>query len=154
MSLVTRPAGFRLPPLGRLLPRYPGSVLLANGLNQVVMRRLDGELLERLDGRCVRIAVTDADLEFSFRVLRGRCSATHSTEQPAVRLAATAADFAAIAAGTIDTDTLFFQRRLALEGDVELATMVKNALDAVEFPLLRRALRSALGLLPGYRVDS
>jgi len=153
MNVVARPVGFRLPPLGRLLPRYPGSVLLANGLNQVVMHRLDAELLVRLDGRCVRIAVIDADLEFSFRVQSGRCSATHSNEPPAVRLAATAADFAAIAAGTIDTDTLFFQRRLALEGDVELATMVKNALDAVEFPVLRRVLRGALGLLPGIRAD-
>ena len=35
-----------------------------------------------------------------------------------------------------DPDTLFFSRRLAMEGDTELGLVVKNALDALELPVL------------------
>ena len=34
------------------------------------------------------------------------------------------------------TDTLFFSRRLSMEGDTELGLLVKNTLDAIELPVL------------------
>ena len=34
-----------------------------------------------------------------------------------------------------DPDTLFFSRRLSIEGDTELGLVVKNALDALELPV-------------------
>jgi predicted lipid carrier protein YhbT len=34
-----------------------------------------------------------------------------------------------------DPDTLFFNRRLSMEGDTELGLIVKNALDALELPV-------------------
>ena len=45
---------------------------------------------------------------------------------------ATARDFAILAAGDEDADSLYFNRRLAVEGDTELALLVKNTLDALE----------------------
>jgi hypothetical protein len=35
-----------------------------------------------------------------------------------------------------DPDSLFFNRRLSLEGDTELGLVVKNTLDALELPVL------------------
>jgi predicted lipid carrier protein YhbT len=35
-----------------------------------------------------------------------------------------------------DPDTLFFSRRLSMEGDTELGLLVKNTLDAIELPVL------------------
>ena len=35
-----------------------------------------------------------------------------------------------------DPDTLFFSRRLSMEGDTELGLLVKNTLDAIELPIL------------------
>jgi predicted lipid carrier protein YhbT len=35
-----------------------------------------------------------------------------------------------------DPDTLFFSRRLIMEGDTELGLVVKNTLDALELPVL------------------
>jgi predicted lipid carrier protein YhbT len=35
-----------------------------------------------------------------------------------------------------DPDTLFFSRRLAMEGDTELGLLVKNTIDAIELPVL------------------
>jgi predicted lipid carrier protein YhbT len=138
----------RLAPVGRWLPRYPGSLLLATALNQLVAQHLSSDLRARLDGKRVRVQVTDAELRFAFRVRYGRFEAQRDTPDADLRFAARAADFVAIAAGTADPDTLFFQRRLTIEGDTELATEVKNALDAIEFPRIRRALQAVLDVLP------
>ncbi len=35
-----------------------------------------------------------------------------------------------------DSDTLFFNRRLVVEGDTELGLVAKNTLDAIENPML------------------
>ena len=35
-----------------------------------------------------------------------------------------------------DPDTLFFTRRLVMTGDTELGLVVKNALDAIDWPRL------------------
>jgi predicted lipid carrier protein YhbT len=142
-------ARLALPPLPRWLPRYPGSFALASGLNLLVIDRLPADLRSKLNGKSIAIVVTDADFEFAFRVQGSRCVAMTAAERPDLKLAATAADFAAIAAGTADADTLFFQRRLVIEGEVELATELKHSLDAIEFPRLRRLLRALLERLPG-----
>lgn len=148
---ATHGPGPALPPLPRWLPRYPGSLALATGLNLLVIDRLPADLRGKLHGKSVAIIVTDVAFEFSFRVQGSRCVAMGSVGQPDLKLAATAADFAAIAAGTADADTLFFQRRLVIEGDVELATELKHSLDAIEFPRLRRLLRGLLERLPAAR---
>ena len=40
-----------------------------------------------------------------------------------------------------DPDTLFFSRRLMMEGDTELGLVVKNTLDALELPVLEHLSR-------------
>jgi predicted lipid carrier protein YhbT len=40
-----------------------------------------------------------------------------------------------------DPDTLFFNRELSIEGDTELGLVVKNMLDAVEWPQLPKLPR-------------
>ena len=47
-----------------------------------------------------------------------------------------------------DPDTLFFSRRLVVEGDTELGLIAKNTLDAVELPKLDFSF-----LLPGKLVE-
>ncbi len=44
---------------------------------------------------------------------------------------ATLRDYAALALRREDPDSLFFTRRLVLEGDTELGLALKNALDAL-----------------------
>jgi hypothetical protein len=41
-------------------------------------------------------------------------------------------------AGQEDPDTLFFSRRLAMEGDTELGLLIKNTLDAIDGALFPR----------------
>jgi predicted lipid carrier protein YhbT len=51
-------------------------------------------------------------------------------------ISASAHDFVLLARRQEDPDTLFFSRRLAMEGDTELGLLVKNTIDAIELPVL------------------
>lgn len=53
-----------------------------------------------------------------------------------VNSSASAHDFMLLAQRKQDPDTLFFSRRLSMQGDTELGLVVKNALDALELPVL------------------
>lgn len=50
--------------------------------------------------------------------------------RPDLTVRARLSDYAALALRREDPDTLFFSRRLVLEGDTELGLALKNALDA------------------------
>jgi predicted lipid carrier protein YhbT len=50
-------------------------------------------------------------------------------------ISASAYDFVLLARRQEDPDTLFFSRRLAMEGDTELGLLVKNTIDAIELPV-------------------
>ena len=139
MKLAQTP--FLLPPfvgvvLGRL-PPYPGSLLLATALNFVLAPRLAPDVLQILRGRRFRIHVRDAQSKFDFlwdgrRFVAGRWDAG----QIDMTLGASAFDFLLLAQRQQDPDTLFFERRLTMEGDTELGLVVKNTLDALELPML------------------
>lgn len=53
-------------------------------------------------------------------------------------------DLILIAARKQDPDTLFFQRRLQIEGDTELGLYVKNLMDAIDLDSMPSTLRVAL----------
>jgi O2-independent ubiquinone biosynthesis accessory factor UbiT len=126
-------------PLGGLLsrlPAYPGSMLLVTALNLGLARQLPRDVGHVLEGKRIRIEVRDAQLNFDF-IWRGqRFRATAPQAHPDLTLSANAHDFARLARRLDDPDTLFFNRRLSMQGDTELGLVVKNALDAMELPVL------------------
>lgn len=115
-----------------LLPAYPGSVLFAGALNAVLVRHLPADTLGRLDGRALRIEARDAGIAFDFVCLGGRFSAARPQSEVALTISASTHDFVLLAQRKEDPDTLFFGRRLTMEGDTELGLLVKNALDAAD----------------------
>lgn len=130
----------RIPaPVGRLLahlPAYPGSVLLVTALNGALARHLPPDVRALLLHRRLRVEVRDAQLAFDFAWAGGRFTACAPGPQPDLTLRASAHDFMRLAQRKEDPDKLFFSRRLAMEGDTELGLVVKNALDALELPVL------------------
>lgn len=81
----------------------------------------------RIELDAPRIGVTVSLRGSSFLPSRGR---------PDVVVRARPRDYLALALRREDPDTLFFTRRLAIEGDTELGLVVKNALDAVDWDAL------------------
>ena len=134
------PAAFTLPaPVGAalsLLPAYPGSMLLVAAINLALARELADDVTALLEGKRLGIRVRDAQLNFDFTWRDGRFApcATHAEHD--LLISANAQDFVLLAQRRQDPDTLFFNRRLVMEGDTELGLVVKNALDALELPLL------------------
>ncbi len=84
----------------------------------------DGEL-EFLEGRWLSIHVRDIDLQWFTSVVNGKLVVSQNA-QADVSFSADASDLLMIAARKQDPDTLFFQRRLVIEGDTELGLYVKK----------------------------
>lgn len=133
------PAAFTLPAsvgavLARL-PAYPGSVLLVGAINLALTRHLPPDVQALLQGRHLAIRVRDARLAFDFSWTGARFAPRAPQGEPDLTITANAQDFLLLAQRRQDPDTLFFNRRLVMEGDTELGLVVKNALDALELPV-------------------
>ena len=133
--LVPKPVGDLL----ARLPAYPGSLLFVGGLNLALTRHLARDVAPLLVGKKMRLRVTDAQWVFDFEWRKDRfvASKNASASTPAdLTISASAHDFMLLARRLEDPDTLFFSRRLSMEGDTELGLLVKNTLDAIEMPLV------------------
>ncbi|MGV1333617.1 ubiquinone anaerobic biosynthesis accessory factor UbiT [Klebsiella pneumoniae] len=102
----------------------------------------EGEL-EFLEGRWLSIHVRDIGLLWYTSVVDGRLVVSQQADAD-VSFSADASDLLMIAALKQDPDTLFFQRRLVIEGDTELGLYVKNLMDAIELEQMPKALRVML----------
>lgn len=120
--------------LGRL-PSYPGSCLFAAGLNLAIAPQLPNDVRAALKGKTVCILVRDAGIRIDVNWRNGRFEACRPSAVPDLAIGASAADFMLLAQRREDPDTLFFGRRLSMEGDTELGLLVKNTLDAIELPV-------------------
>ena len=118
------------------LPQQPPALLLVAALNLAMGRLIPREPLEPLLGKKLRIRVTDAGITLRFSLTEKGFRPTFDAAAPDLTISAKARDFLALALREEDPDTLFFSRRLLMEGDTELGLLVKNTLDAVEFPAL------------------
>lgn len=130
-------------PLGRalsMLPSYPPSFLFSQGLNLALGRIIKPELLEPLYGKLVNIRVTDVGISLFFTINRSGFVACKAGKTPDLAISATAHDFFLLGTRQEDPDTLFFSRRLVVEGETELGLLAKNTLDAIDMPKLELSL--------------
>lgn len=124
--------------LGKLfsmLPAYPGSLLFVSTLNLALKTSIPQDVQASLNDKKLRIVVTDARITFDFKWAGAGFVACHPTLAPDLTIGASAHDFLLLARRQEDPDTLFFSRRLSMEGDTELGLLVKNTLDAIELPV-------------------
>jgi len=124
-------------PVGQLLgrlPAYPGSMLLVTGLNLALAKQLAPDVTQMLQGKKLRLRVTDVHWTFDFAWESQRFVARQNPGDADLTISASAHDFVLLARRQEDPDTLFFNRRLAMEGDTELGLLVKNTIDAIELP--------------------
>lgn len=136
--------GFRVPqPMRRLLsllPKTPGSHVFVTGLNLALAPHLPIDTCAMLEGRSLRIEVADAGLRFDYTWRSQAFRAVeHGADAPDLTIRANAWDFHQLIQRGEDPDTLFFSRRLVMEGDTELGLLVKNTLDSLDRDVLRPA---------------
>jgi predicted lipid carrier protein YhbT len=126
----------QLPPavatvLGKL-PAFPGSWLATHVLNRALAPQLPADVAQALDRKRLRLRILDAGLTFDFSLERGAFVALAGGGATDLTIGASLHDLWRLARREEDPDTLFFARRLLLEGDTELGLLFKNTLDALD----------------------
>lgn len=132
------PTDFRLPKFfaqfGPKLPQRPWSDALCASLELArLTHQLDADF-SFLEGRTVRLIVDDLGARATLRYERGHFRPASAQAEADVSFRAALADFIKLARRSEDPDTLFFQRKLRIEGDTELGLALKNLLDSIEPP--------------------
>lgn len=124
----------------RLTPVKLQALVLEPLLQRVLAERIaDGEL-DFLEGEIVGVVISDIGLYWYLTMREGRIRLI-SQGRPAVTIAGGVREFLLLVSRYEDPDTLFFERRLLVEGDTELGLLVKNLLDSIELDELPAPLR-------------
>jgi len=133
--------------VGKAEPHIPfrlKSLVLERMLNRLFREQLADEEFDFLEQRQLGLEVKDLGIRLAFGYRDGRLRVEPATE-PDAWIRGDAREFARLATLEEDPDTLFFQRRLLIEGDTELGLAVKNLLDSVDWSempaLFQRGLR-------------
>jgi len=137
-----------LRPSLRLLPFKAQKSILLPALSSVFREALEDGDFEFLQGKWLKIAITDLELTWwlSFNnnklVMASKEEMLANNHNDDVSFSATGEDLVLIAGRKQDPDTLFFQRRLKIEGDTELGLEVKNLIDAIDIDQLPSSVHS------------
>jgi predicted lipid carrier protein YhbT len=119
----------------RLIPKRAHGIILSSILNRVFRNELQQGELDFLQGRVVRINVSDLGLGYHL-TLKGGTIAEAGHSQSDLTITGSVYDYLLLISGREDPDTLFFQRHLAMDGDTGLGVHLKNMLSAIEIDQL------------------
>lgn len=118
------------------LPSQPPRHALVFALNTMLKRELLPADMSLFNGRTFEIDVLDAGIKIHFTANETQFVAENFVGTPDLRLAANGVDFMRMILREEDPDTLFFKRKLQIEGDTELGLITKNLLDSVDWSQL------------------
>jgi len=126
-------------------PRVP--LIVKRRLVEPVLNRTFAEPLEEgefdaLEGRRISLAIEDLGVTLTLSLAAQRLVFCHAPGEATIR--GGWREFLCLATRREDPDSLFFQRRLLIEGDTELGLMVKNLLDGREEGLAQGRLGELL----------
>lgn len=102
----------------------------------------DGDL-DFLENRWLKIEVRDLQLVLFISNVNDKLIVSRA-EVPDVSFSGNTNDLVLIATRRQDPDTLFFQRKLIVEGDTELGLCVKNLMDSIELESMPKFVRLGL----------
>lgn len=128
------------------LPSKPPRFILVNTLNYLIKRDFLAVDMSLFNGRKFEINVLDAGLKVRFTANDKCFIDTPFSGEADLRLSANSVDFMRMILREEDPDTLFFNRKLHIEGDTELGLITKNLLDSVEWLSIRELFLRRQGI--------
>lgn len=147
--IPTPPSPFKvIPPLMGLAARHC-PFKLQKTIADTLLRKVfaeaqeDGDL-EFLDGRQVGIDITDIGFQATLSLVDNRLCLQQRLKTPEALIRGNLSSFIQLATRKQDPDTLFFQRKLSMEGDTELGLEVKNLIDSIEMTSLPTWMQQGL----------
>ena|SRR3989338_1543560 len=117
----------------RLVPAAVQAATLTVLINHLLSGQLLKTRLRELDGKSVSVHVLDIPWLMHFYIRQGQVWAADDMPMTDVTISGKLQGFLQLLGGREDPDTLFFRRRLSVEGDTETGVHVKNLLDALEY---------------------
>lgn len=133
--------------IGTKLPGKPPRFVLVSVLNTMLKKGLLPADMELFAGRKFEIEVLDAGIKVRFSANTEKFLDDNFSGTPDLRLTANGIDFMRMMMREEDPDTLFFNRKLQIEGDTELGLITKNLLDSVEWPFSEWFLKRSTSTL-------
>ncbi len=116
----------------KMLPAFIHNKILVTTLNRMFKDEIKLGELDFLQGKIINISIEDAGIEYSFTLINDRLAAADKNDSADLILQGTVYNYLLLASRQEDTDTLFFSRRLHMQGDTELGLYVKNFLDGMD----------------------
>lgn len=135
--LTFTPKLMRLP-LGKV-PFSLKAKAISQLLGLLLAQQMADDELTFLADKWVAIRVEDLELDFEVS-FNGQWQVRKLTDAQ-VTFSANSAELLLVAAAKEDPDTLFFQRKLSIQGDTELGLEVKNLLLSIEFASMPTPIR-------------
>ncbi|CCN34807.1 putative lipid carrier protein [Vibrio nigripulchritudo SO65] len=123
---------------------------MLEGLKQVFQEALEDGDFEFLQDKWLKVEVTDLGLQWFISYNNDALVVKRDSECQDVSFSGCLNDLVLIAGRKEDPDTLFFQRRLKIEGDTELGLEVKNLMDSVDLDALPKPLNTLLNQLADF----
>ncbi|RKZ95066.1 MAG: SCP2 domain-containing protein [Gammaproteobacteria bacterium] len=125
-----------LPGIIKRLPEPP--FILQKKIGEKVLQHLMAEQIEMgdfdfLQDKWLQISINDMGLVFFLSFADDKLVLSNQISQADVSFSGDAKEFILLASRSEDPDTLFFQRRLMIEGDTELGLYIKNSIDGIDF---------------------
>lgn len=143
LSLPRPPAPSRLiRTLGPCVPLAVKRRLVEPVLNRTFAEPLAEGEFDALEGRRISLAIEDLGVALTLTLEEERLTVCNAPGEATIR--GGWREFLCLATRREDPDSLFFQRRLLIEGDTELGLMVKNLLDGREEGLAQGRLGELL----------
>ncbi|UTZ22586.1 ubiquinone anaerobic biosynthesis accessory factor UbiT [Vibrio campbellii] len=134
----------------QLLPQTVQKKALLEGLKMVFKEALEDGDFEFLEDKWLKVAIKDLNLAWYISYQDEKLVVAEKPVQEDVSFSGNLNDLVLIAGRKEDPDTLFFQRRLSIEGDTELGLEVKNLMDSVDLEQLPKAMQVALNQLADF----
>ncbi|MFM2476095.1 SCP2 domain-containing protein [Celerinatantimonas sp. MCCC 1A17872] len=122
-------------------------------LNQLLKESVSEGELDFLTNRWVALKVRDINGCWMLTFADGKLKVFPSALQSDVSFSGNLNDFLIMMGRREDPDTLFFQRRLMIEGDTQLGLEVKNLLDNIDYDELPQPVHQLLAMLSGWVVE-
>ncbi|MDV7106108.1 SCP2 domain-containing protein [Vibrio sp. TH_r3] len=139
-----------LRPSVQFLPLPIQNKVLLETLKYVFHEALEDGDFEFLQGNWLKITIIDLDLQWFISYQDDKLVVSKKQQVEQVSFSGKLNDLVLIAGRKEDPDTLFFQRRLSIEGDTELGLEIKNLMDSVDLDALPKPLTLLLNELADF----
>ncbi len=148
-QLVQNAASILRSPI-QFLPQTVQKKTLLEGLKLVFKEALEDGDFEFLQDKWLKVEIRDLELRWFISYENEQLIVAEHEVQEDVSFSGNLNDLVLIAGRKEDPDTLFFQRRLSIEGDTELGLEIKNLMDSVDLEQLPKPAQFALNQLADF----